>query len=97
MAFSHSYPGAVFTPLFTRSQSWIVKLLGYLLTPLFWLISISEDQCGEYMMYGIYRSPLGFSSVGERGDVVQGYEGSDEEIEKMWNYAYSRPNVPYKN
>ncbi|KAL1751936.1 hypothetical protein FB107DRAFT_266032 [Schizophyllum commune] len=97
VAFSHSYPGAVFTPLFTRSKSWIVKLIGYLLTPLFWLISISEDQSGEYMMYGVYRSPLGFSSVGERGDVVQGYEGTDEEIEKMWDYAYSRPNVPYKN
>ncbi|KAI0776078.1 hypothetical protein BD413DRAFT_602576 [Trametes elegans] len=96
VAFTHSYPGPVWTPLFMRSKSWIVRILGYLVAPLFWLISVTEDESGEYMMYGIYRSPSGFSSVGQRGDVVQGYQGSDEEIEKMWNYAYSRPNVPYQ-
>ncbi|KAL1717961.1 hypothetical protein EV715DRAFT_202079 [Schizophyllum commune] len=30
------------------------------------------------------------------GDVVQGYLGTDEEIEKMWDYACNRPGVPYQ-
>ncbi|TRM68870.1 hypothetical protein BD626DRAFT_446422 [Schizophyllum amplum] len=95
LAITHANPGAVFTSLFRRSESWTVSILGYIIAPLFYMISVSEDQCGEYLTYGLYRSEAGFSSVGERGDAVQGYQGSDEEIERMWNYVYNKPNVPY--
>ena len=93
ISITHVFPGFVATGA-GRGMSLPLR---WLFAALQALLARSADDCGEYMMYGVYRSPLGFSSVGERGDVVQGYEGTDEEIEKMWNYAYSRPNVPYKN
>ena len=86
----------MWSPLFRRSPSLVVRLLAYLLFPLFYFLSVSENQCGECLMYGLYRCPAGFSCVGEKGDVVQGYLGTDEEIEKMWDYACNRPGVPYK-
>ena len=48
-------------------------------------------------MYGLYRGGPGFSDLGERGDTIEpGYKGIDEEVERLWNWAYNRPGVPYK-
>ncbi|TRM66834.1 hypothetical protein BD626DRAFT_483973 [Schizophyllum amplum] len=95
VAFTHSNPGAVRSPLFTRSPSWILRIMGYIRAPLIYMTSISEDQSGEYMMYSMYRSQAGFVCVGQRGDVVQGPQYNDEEIDRMWDYVYNRPSVPY--
>ncbi|KAL1663582.1 hypothetical protein GGF50DRAFT_115893 [Schizophyllum commune] len=97
VTFIHANPGGVWTPLFRRSGPLLAKILAYLFAPLLWLLSISEEQCGEYMMYGLYRSGPGFSDLGQRGDVIEpGYKGTDEEVEKLWNWAYNRPGITYK-
>ncbi|TRM63079.1 hypothetical protein BD626DRAFT_457271 [Schizophyllum amplum] len=94
VAFTHSYPGFVWSPLFIRSPSWVFRIMGYLSAPFLYMLSISEDQSGEYMMYGMYRSQAGFSCVGQSGDVVQGYQCTDEEIERIWDYACNKSNIP---
>ena len=97
VTFIHAYPGGVWTPLFRRSGPLFAKILAYLFAPLLWMLSVSEEQCGEYMMYGLYRGRPGFSDLGERGDTIEpGYKGTDEEVERLWNWAYNRPGVPYK-
>ncbi|KAI5830182.1 hypothetical protein K523DRAFT_272728 [Schizophyllum commune Tattone D] len=97
VSFIHAAPGIVWTPLFLRSRSLFVKILAYLFAPLLWLFSVTEEQCGEHMMYGLYQSKPGFSDLGEKGDVIEpGYKGTDEEVERLWNWAYDRPGVPYK-
>ncbi|KAL1746736.1 hypothetical protein HDZ31DRAFT_33563 [Schizophyllum fasciatum] len=97
VSFMHANPGVVWTPLFRRSGTWLVKFIGYFFAPLLWLMSVSEDQCGEYLMYGVYKGQVGFSDVGQRGDVIEaGHKGSDEEAERLWEWAYGRPGVPYQ-
>ena len=97
MTFIHANPGGVWTPLFRRSGPLFAKILAYLFAPLLWLFSVTEEQCGEHMMYGLYQSKPGFSDLGQKGDVIEpGYKGTDEEVERLWNWAYDRPGVPYK-
>ncbi|KAL1746735.1 hypothetical protein HDZ31DRAFT_33541 [Schizophyllum fasciatum] len=37
------------------------------------------------------------SYPGAVGDVVQGYQGTEEEVTRMWEYVCNRPGVPYQS
>ncbi|KAI5892440.1 uncharacterized protein SCHCODRAFT_01201045 [Schizophyllum commune H4-8] len=79
VSFVHANPGGVWTPLFRRSGPLLIRILGYLLAPLLWLLSITEEQCGDHLIYGLYQSKPGFSDLGKRGDVIEpGYKGTNE-------------------
>ncbi|EPS95902.1 hypothetical protein FOMPIDRAFT_1062511 [Fomitopsis schrenkii] len=76
--FTHTFPGAVSTPLFP----WWAK-------PLIYLVGMSMEDSGEYMLYALLNGEAGAQRRGEHGDDLgtEGYYGGDEARERVWGHT----------
>jgi hypothetical protein len=66
IVFAHSTPGAVRTNLLKASDSMLLRAIDVIL-PLLWPVTVSQDECGEYLWSGLYRIEAGVGSCGIPG------------------------------
>ncbi|TFK21599.1 NAD(P)-binding protein [Coprinopsis marcescibilis] len=93
IAFVHSYPGLVDTGLF-RSNNWILNAL---LRPAAWLFTVSPEQCGEWMVYGLLRSNGKFARIDDHGEDVGFADmefATDDEKKAFWKHCLSTVGLP---
>ncbi|TDL26766.1 NAD(P)-binding protein [Rickenella mellea] len=77
IVFAHSYPGNVRTNLLKASDSVLLRASNIFL-PLLYPITVSQDECGEYLWSGLYRiAASGAGSAGVRGAYRIGSKGED--------------------
>ena len=78
VTFTHTYPGAVITPVFP----WWYQ-------PFIYLIGKSKEDSGEYMLYALLNGEAGNQRKDEYGDDLgtKGYSGSDEARERVWAHT----------
>ncbi|TFY69666.1 hypothetical protein EVG20_g3054 [Dentipellis fragilis] len=96
IVFSHASPGAVRTNLLKASDSFVLHAIDVVL-PLLTPVTVSQDECGEYLWSGLYRSvpTLGSGSiVGAYRIDSQGrdlgtkrYYGSPEKRIAVWKHT----------
>ncbi|KAJ7082027.1 hypothetical protein B0H15DRAFT_443160 [Mycena belliarum] len=75
LTFSHIFPGQVTTPMSMYFN------LGWLLTPLAWLMTYvlmpliqkSPEDCAQYMLYALFKSERGVFIFGQNGDLVSSH------------------------
>ncbi|TBU33687.1 NAD(P)-binding protein [Dichomitus squalens] len=69
LSFVHTYPGIVRSELLTRSH-WSMRVLNPLLQALFYPVSYSPEDCGEYMLYALLQAPAGVARYNAQGDDI---------------------------
>ncbi|KAI0744181.1 hypothetical protein C8Q80DRAFT_1107060 [Daedaleopsis nitida] len=84
IAFVHTYPGMVDTPIL-RPHWTIRPLLG----PLLAAFATSPQDCAEYMLYGLLQSDKGAWRRNTRGDDIgtYRYHGSEEARKLVWEHS----------
>jgi hypothetical protein len=78
----------------SSSESLLVRLFGPLLQLLFWPLSVSEKQCGDYMLYGLFKFQKGAWRMTSKGDDLakRKYYGTEEGKEKLWEHTIEATN-----
>ncbi|THH15924.1 hypothetical protein EW146_g4632 [Bondarzewia mesenterica] len=102
IVFSHSSPGAVRTNLLKASDSMLLHAINIIL-PLLWPITVSQDECGEYLWSGLYRSVAGAGSgsipgayrIGSKGEDLgmKRYFGTPEKRKALWEHTAKVTNT----
>ncbi|KAF9552444.1 NAD(P)-binding protein [Agrocybe pediades] len=69
IAFTHTYPGPVFTGTISN-QRLITRLLVIPLRPILWLITTPKEDCAEYMLYPLLSAESGMHRRDKRGDDI---------------------------
>ncbi|TFY78380.1 hypothetical protein EWM64_g5634 [Hericium alpestre] len=93
IAFGHAFPGGVRTNLLKASDSLVLHAINVIL-PLLRPFTVSQDECGEYLWSGLYRSTADKGSgsvpgawrIGSKGEDLgmARYFGSPEQRRKLW-------------
>jgi hypothetical protein len=102
--FAQSSPGAVRTNLLKASDSFLIRASYNILMPLLYPITVSQDECAEYLWRGLYRSAAsGTGSTGVPGayrisskgeDVgMKKYTGTPEERKALWEDTAKQTNT----
>ncbi|KAA1466915.1 NAD(P)-binding protein [Dentipellis sp. KUC8613] len=96
IVFAHASPGAVRTNLLKASDSWLLHAIDVVL-PLMRPITVSQDECGEYLWSGLYRAAASGGSgavtgafrIGSKGQELgmDRYYGSPEERRGVWSHT----------
>ncbi|KAF9477269.1 NAD(P)-binding protein [Pholiota conissans] len=89
--FIHSCPGFVRTPIATSSTSWLLRKTSGLVMALTRPLSVSPEECAQYMWYGINSTATtpGAWRIGEKGDDLKKkrYFGDEEQRTKLWEHT----------
>ncbi|ETW74971.1 hypothetical protein HETIRDRAFT_67962 [Heterobasidion irregulare TC 32-1] len=98
IVFAHAFPGGVRTNLLKTSDSALVRALDTIL-PLLRPFTVSQDECGEYLWRGLYRSVAAAGSgsvpgayrIGSRGEDLgmARYLGTPEQRKALWAQSAS--------
>lgn len=93
IVFSHSFPGGVRTNLLKVSDSMLLRTINIIL-PLLRPITVSQDECGEYLWSGLYRITADAGSgdipgayrIGSKGEDLgmKNYYGTPEKRKALW-------------
>jgi hypothetical protein len=86
IAFTHIYPGMVWTPGFEAVVNhWTLLLF----KPLFKWAATKADDCAEWMLYGLYDGKEGYFRRNQHGDNIgmKYYEGSPEVRKAIWEHS----------
>ena len=90
LSFVHAYPGFVRTNIGSASSSTLLSITAPLLQGLFYPLSTSIADCGDYMWHGLLGAKEGYSRTDEKGQNIQGtkgYYGSDVKRQKLWEHT----------
>nr|GAT44404.1 predicted protein [Mycena chlorophos] len=94
ITFTHTFPGAVDTPLLAKSPSLVLRIMyrfRWVLNPFFMLRTKSISDAGECQLYGLLQAPAGASRYGGDGeDIGMGGVGDptwDEARERLWEHS----------
>jgi len=71
IAFTHIAPGVVRTPLL-KLNHWALRPLGPILALLLRPISVSPEDCAEYMMSAMLQGDSGAFRRKQRGEIIEG-------------------------
>ncbi|KAJ7660407.1 hypothetical protein DFH06DRAFT_1194541 [Mycena polygramma] len=84
IAFTHICPGQVRTPGHIVEAGWLLQpLLGWLLTWLINLPTISQDECAQYMLYGLLEADRGLFLRDNYGNIISTHRFSPEHQAKF--------------
>lgn len=97
ITFAHAFPGFVRTNFLKASESMLFRASNILL-PLFYPFTVSQDECGEHLWKGLYRSAaraagsagiLGAYRIGSGGDDLgtKKYFGTPEQRKALWEHT----------
>jgi NAD(P)-dependent dehydrogenase (short-subunit alcohol dehydrogenase family) len=86
MAFTHIYPGLVWTPVLVLHTSPIFRPLSMLLYYLLYPFTISPEECADYMWYSVFTGDKGFFMRGAKGEFFK-KDLSAEERKMVWEHS----------
>ncbi|KAF6765373.1 hypothetical protein DFP72DRAFT_1029256 [Ephemerocybe angulata] len=95
ITFTHAFPGAVDTPIFSAARTPWMRSLRVLMPVLRPFITPKED-CAEYMWHGLLSNCTpGARRIGSGGQVLEGIHwGGDEEVaKKVWEHTEDATRV----
>lgn len=80
-----------------RSSNPIYKLFLFLLTPLFWLITRTQETCAEYMLYALIQAEKGMYRRNENGDDIglKGFLDEKDAQKLFWEHSLEATNSTY--
>ena len=86
IAFVHTYPGIVRTPLIQVSH-WALRPLNVVSS----FLATPAEECAEYMLYSLFQTKKGFSRRDERGDDIgrKRWYGTTDERDRVWDHSRS--------
>ncbi|KAF9461000.1 hypothetical protein BDZ94DRAFT_1168553 [Collybia nuda] len=95
LTFVHAYPGLVRTSIFSSADSMLIKASAYIVPILGYPFSTSQEETGEYMLYGILNATKGVFRIGSRGEDIgkKRYFGSEEARKKLWEHTIVETQV----
>ncbi|KAI0358500.1 NAD(P)-binding protein [Trametes cingulata] len=85
IAFIHTNPGGVRTPILERSH----PVLASVLTPLLYPLTNSPENCAEFTLYALQQTEKGFSRRNPKGDDIgkSNYYGPEEARIAVWEHT----------
>ncbi|CDO75656.1 hypothetical protein BN946_scf184941.g9 [Trametes cinnabarina] len=88
LSFIHIYPGIVRTPLLKTSHP-VLRYLNPLTSALLYPVSVSPEDCAEYMLYALLHSGDGFHRKTSQGDDMgkTRWYGTEEERKRVWEHT----------
>ena len=88
ISFIHANPGGVRTSLLERAH-WTMRLLNPLLITLLYPVTVSPEQCGEYMLYSLLQSGEGVQRRSSRGDDIgrSPLYDDEERRRRLWEHT----------
>ncbi|KAL1743144.1 hypothetical protein HDZ31DRAFT_41614 [Schizophyllum fasciatum] len=89
ISFLHSFPGGVRSSIVKNSDSLLIKAAIYAIYPLTWLVTVSEEECGDYMTYALLHAKPGFARIDNHGDDIgrRKYYGDEVQRKKLWEHT----------
>lgn len=93
IAFAHAFPGFVRTQLMNRGSIPV----GTVFNALFYPITTSQSDCGEYMLYGGLNIKPGFSRINDKGDDIgkkNYFDASEDERKIFWKHTWEAAGHP---
>ncbi|KAF7318804.1 hypothetical protein HMN09_00215700 [Mycena chlorophos] len=87
--FAHASPGGVNTPLWGRSPSLSLRLMGLLIKVMYFTRAKSITECGEHQVYALRHIPAGASWTTPDGDDFGNDRvcGGEKEAEMLWAHT----------
>ncbi|KAF9472374.1 NAD(P)-binding protein [Pholiota conissans] len=89
--FIHSFPGFVRTSIASSSNSWLLSKTSGVLLALTRPLSVSAEECAQYMWHGIYSTANapGAWRTGANGEDLKKkkYFGDEEQRTKLWEHT----------
>ncbi|KAJ7046363.1 hypothetical protein C8F04DRAFT_1064078 [Mycena alexandri] len=73
IAFTHIHPGQVRTPGAILEAGWLLSPLAWVITRLRHLITVSQDECAQYMLHGLLDADRGLFIRDNHGDIVSAH------------------------
>ncbi|KZT07065.1 NAD(P)-binding protein [Laetiporus sulphureus 93-53] len=83
MSFIHAFPGLVRTPM-----------MGRLASALLYPVTVSPEDCAEYLLYALLNAEPGAHRINNKGDDMgkKRYYGSDEARARLWDHTVAEIN-----
>lgn len=88
VALTHIFPGLVRTPLLKFSH-WALRPLNPLVGAILYPVSVSPEECAEYMLYALLEGTSGAYRRDNHGDDIGKlkWHGTDEERKLLWDHT----------
>ncbi|KAF8999686.1 hypothetical protein BDQ17DRAFT_1246371 [Cyathus striatus] len=90
LTFIHAAPGGVRTNLIASSPSAWMRAASPIINVLAHALTVTKEECAEYMWYGILNSGKGAVKIGSKGIEIGsevGYVGSEIERKAVWEHT----------
>jgi len=95
ITFAHAFPGGVITNLMSSARTPWMRAIAPVANTLARPFAVSQDQCADYLWSGILNYTDGAFRIGSKGENIekQGYFGSDELGQKLWEHTVEATKV----
>ncbi|KAF8148060.1 hypothetical protein B0H34DRAFT_669066 [Crassisporium funariophilum] len=95
LSFLHAHPGFVRTGLAYPKSSKLLTYASSLLMGLTYPLSVSAEECGDYMWYSMLNARQGMNRTGSRGEDIgmARYFGNEEQRSKLWSHTQEATKV----
>ncbi|KAF8999680.1 hypothetical protein BDQ17DRAFT_1246308 [Cyathus striatus] len=90
LTFIHSSPGGVRgTNLLAASPTPWMRAISSIVHSIAWPFTVTKEECGEHMWYGILNSGKGAIRIGSKGNDIgkSGYVGNETERKALWEHT----------
>uniref|UniRef100_A0A0W0F1V1 NAD(P)-binding protein n=1 Tax=Moniliophthora roreri TaxID=221103 RepID=A0A0W0F1V1_MONRR len=96
LSFIHAYPGVVRTALAANSHTLLMRIGSQIAYTLGYPFTISQDDCGEYMLHGMLttaKKPGAYLIDKDGSDMGKPRYNSEEAEQKLWEHTVAETQV----